>query len=157
MFKSLSTLNQKTSKHFPKRSKKEARVRLVKNMKASILNKIPKVKPLPLWMTTSFFAGLAWIGLSIGATIGTYVFFGIATLAGLIAIAESNRYVRWLITKSTKAIDIAIFLATVYATAILGVTVSAALVFAGLGYSLVYAPWLRQREELISINNELNQ
>lgn len=138
-----------------KDSNKETRRKLAKRMKDSFLSKIPNVKPMPMWVSTTLFAGLAFVGLSIGATIATYVFFGIATLAGLIAIAESNKYVRWFITKSNKFLDLLIFGVTIYATAMLGVTVGAALVFAGLGYTLVYAPWLRNREELSKLNTIL--
>ncbi len=147
--------NEKVAIFFPKLKAKTARRRLVKRMRASILNKIPKVRPIPIWLSASVFGLLAFIGLSIGATIATYVFFGIATLAGLVAIAESNKYVRWLITRSNKFLDLLIFTATVYATATLGVTITASLVFAGLGYTLVYAPWLRNREELVSLNSKL--
>jgi len=152
LFGTQLTLSDKMSKHFPKRTRKNARKKLVKKMRASILSRIPEVKPLPLWLSTTLFGLLAFIGLSIGATIGTYVFFGVATLLGLIAISESNKYVRWLITKSNKFIDLLIFGVTIYATAMLGVTVGAALVFAGLGFTLVYAPWLRQREKLIELS-----
>jgi hypothetical protein len=90
------------------------------------------------------FSGIGIAGISMGATVGTYVFFGTVTLVGLIAIVESNRSLKVLTTRSNKLIDVMIFGASVYATASLGVTVSAALVFAGLGYSLVYAPYLRE-------------
>jgi len=153
-FRTTGDLNDEAAKYFPKYSRRIARRKLIKKMKASILSRIPKVKPLPIWLSTLIFGVLAFIGLSIGATIATYVFFGIATLAGLVAIAESNRYVRFLITKSNKFLDLLIFAATIYATAILGVTITASLVFAGLGYTLVYAPWLRQRELLNKLNNK---
>jgi len=81
----------------------------------------------------------------ISAAIATYVFFGIATLAGLIAIAENNDYIRHCIIKSNRLVDISIFILTIYSTLTLGVTITASLTFAGLGYSLVYAPWLRSR------------
>jgi len=136
---------------------REVKSNLIENMKNSILNKVPKVAPLPLWLTTGVFVILSGIGLTIGATIGTYVFFGIATLLGLIAIAETNKYVRALIIRSNKFIDLLIFGATLYATAVLGVTISAALVFAGLGFSLVYAPFLRQREREVEEYHEYEE
>ena len=101
--------------------------------------------PTPLSASTglAIFAGITLIGVSIGATIGTYIFFGIATLTGLIVLIESNHYLRYIAQKSNRFIDIAIFGMTLYATAALGITVSAALVFSGLGYTLVYSPYLR--------------
>jgi hypothetical protein len=136
------------------RRKKRA---LVKSMRSSILNRIPEVKPIPLWISTTIFGALAFVGLSFGLTLATYTFFGLATLIGLVSLAESNKYVRWLITKSSRTVDLLIFGATIYATAALGITVVASLTFAGIGYSLVYAPWLRQREELKKYNLTLNE
>lgn len=120
---------------------------LQKKKQKSFFEKIPEVKPLPIVAGALLFGGLSMFGLAIGATIGTYVFFGTITLAGLIAIAESNKYVRYFITKSNKLIDIVIFGLTIYATISLGITMTASLTFAGLGYTLVYAPYLRLRTE----------
>jgi len=106
-------------------------------------HKIPGVKPISVTTGLAVFAGITLIGASIGAAIGTYVFFGVATLTGLVVLIESNKYLRYVAMKSNKLIDIAIFGATVYATASLGITISAALVFCGLGYTLVYSPYLR--------------
>ena len=89
------------------------------------------------------FSGIGLVGASVGAAIGTYVFFGSVTLAGLIALIESNSHLKRLASRSTTLIDVTIFAGTLYATASLGVTVSAALVFAGLGYTLVYSPYLK--------------
>jgi hypothetical protein len=116
-----------------------------KEKRKSFLNRIPEVKPLPLIAGAFLFGGLTLLGLAIGAVIGTYVFFGTITLAGLIAIAESNKYVRYIIVKSNKLLDIIIFGLTIYATISLGITLTASLTFAGLGYTLVYAPYLRSR------------
>ncbi len=106
--------------------------------------KIADTKPISPMVGLAVFTGISLVGVSIGAAIGTYVFFGTVTLVGLIALIESNKHLKFIALKSNKGIDILIFSATVYATATLGVTVSAALVFAGLGYTLVYAPYLRQ-------------
>ena len=106
---------------------------------------IPNVKPLPLLVGASIFAGVSLVGIGIGAAVGTYVFFGCVTLAGLIAISETNKYVRVFIEKTNKFIDLAIFGASIYATAHLGVTLTATLVIAGLGASIVYFPFVRER------------
>ncbi|MBC3759711.1 hypothetical protein H7U19_14960 [Hyunsoonleella sp. SJ7] len=107
--------------------------------------RIPDVKTLPYKMGLMVFLSLLAIGVLIGATIATYVFFGTITLAGLIAIIESNKYLKFIASKSNKLLDIIIFMGTLYATLSLGVTITASLTFAGLGYTLVYAPWLRLR------------
>ena len=119
----------------------------LKEKRKSILFQIPEVKPLPLTTGALIFGGVSILGMAIGATISTYVFFGTITLAGLIAISETNKYVRYIITKSNRVVDLIIFGLTMYATLLLGVTMAASLTFAGLGYSLVYAPWLRSRSK----------
>ncbi len=106
---------------------------------------IPEVKPLPLAAGIIGFGAIVIVGIGIGAAIGTYVFFGCVTLAGLIAIAESNKYIKAFIVKGNKTVDMLIFVASIYATAQLGVTIAASLTVAGLGYTLAYAPWLRRR------------
>ncbi len=119
----------------------------LKEKRKSILFQIPEVKPLPLTTGALIFGGVSILGMAIGATISTYVFFGTITLAGLIAISESNKYVKYMITKSNRVVDLIIFGLTMYATVLLGVTITASLTFAGLGYTLVYAPWLRSRNK----------
>ena len=109
----------------------------------------PEVKPLGVFTGLAVFGGLSIIGLSIGATIGTYVFFGVATLAGMIAIIESNKYIKKVIVKSNKTLDVLIFIGSVIAMYQVGVTAAAALTFAGLGYTLVYAPYVRNGSILI--------
>lgn len=111
------------------------------------LKTIPEVKPLSLKAGAFIFGGISATGILIGAAIGTYVFFGAITLAGLIAIVESNKYFRYIITKSNKLLDVLIFALTIYATISLGITMTASLTFAGLGYTLVYVPWLRLRNK----------
>ena len=118
-----------------------------KEKRKSLLDKIPEVKPLPLKAGALIFGGISILGMAIGATIGTYVFFGAITLGGLIAIAESNKYIKYLIVKSNRFLDLIIFVLTMYATVLLGVTMTASLTYAGLGYTLVYAPWLRSRNK----------
>ena len=90
------------------------------------------------------FSGIAIVGASIGATIGTYIFFGTTILVGGIAVIESQPWLKKVAKSSNQFIDIIILGASIYATATLGVTVAASLTFAGLGYTLVYAPYLRQ-------------
>ena len=107
--------------------------------------KAPKVKSISLTKGALLFIGLSCFGMILSTVIATYVFFGIATLSGLIAIAENSTYIRHCIAKSNRLIDVLIFILTIYSTLTLGVTITASLTFAGLGYSLVYAPWLRSR------------
>lgn len=114
-----------------------------RDFRAELKAKLPEVKPLSFKTGVMIFGGVALTGMMIGATIGTYIFFGIVTLAGLVAVSESNPYVKYVVLNSNRQIDLIILGGTIYATAMLGVTVAASLTVAGLGYTLVYAPWIR--------------
>jgi len=106
---------------------------------------VPNVKPLSVKTGALLFGGVVIIGVGIGAVIGTYIFAGVVTLAGLIAIVESNKYLKYIVVKSNRTVDIIILIASIGATISLGVTIAMSLTVAGLGYSLAYAPWLRHR------------
>ena len=107
--------------------------------------KAPEVKPISLSKGALIYLGLSCIGMLISSSIATYVFFGAITLTGLIAISESNKYIKYIITKGNRLFDLAIFGLTIFATVSLGVTLTASLTFAGLGYTLIYAPYLRSK------------
>jgi hypothetical protein len=113
---------------------------------------VPEVKPLPLVVGATAFTLVAAVGLAIGATIATYVFFGIASLLGFIAIAESNKWLRWAIVKSRMWVDLLIFALTMYFTFTVGVTLAAAWTIMGLGITCVYNPYVRDRERKL-LNN----
>lgn len=111
----------------------------------SFLQQIPEVKPLSLTTGAFIFVSIAAVGLAVGAVIGTYVFFGTITLAGLIAIVESNKYLKYIAIKSNKILDLIIFGLTIYSTVSLDIMMTASLTVTGLGYTLVYAPYLRSK------------
>lgn len=79
-----------------------------------------------------------------GATMMQAAFGGLLTLVGFIFMVESIGWLKWLVKKSTRAIDIIIFVASIMATAQLGVTIAMCLTIAGLGFTLFYAPMLRE-------------
>ncbi len=106
---------------------------------------LPETRALTLKQGSTIYAGISILGICIGSAIATYVFFGTVTLAGFVALVESNKYLRYCVSKSNKFIDMSLFAATIFATASLGITVSASLTMAGLGYTLVYAPYLRNK------------
>lgn len=95
--------------------------------------------------STSLFGALLIIGVFIGGAIATYLFFGVVTLIGFIALIESVRPLKWLVERTASFIDVMIFIVTIVATIKLGVTITASLTIAGLGFTLVYAPLLRSR------------
>lgn len=83
------------------------------------------------------------IGLAIGGTIASHMFFGLLTLIGFIVLVESIPVLKWLIYRTSGLFDIIIFGVCIFATIRLGVTITAALTLAGIGFSLVYRPYIQ--------------
>lgn len=123
--------------------------------RAELKSRLPDIKPLDYKRGALIFGTIAVAGLMVGATIATYVFFGGVTLAGLIAISETNPYVKYVVVNSNRTIDLIIMAGTIYATAALGVTVAASLTVAGLGFTLVYAPYVREQAKKITYKSIL--
>lgn len=91
------------------------------------------------------FVAVMLLGIWIGGHLAAHIFFGIIMLIGLIALVENIPFVKWLIYKSNNAIDIGLFILAALATIYVGVTITAALTVAGLGYTMVYAPYVREQ------------
>ena len=98
-------------------------------------------------MKYAVYAFIGLISFIVGGQMAAYFFFGAITLIGFIVLVETISPLKWLIVRTSSLIDILIFVFTIMATASLGVTVTAALTFAGLGFTLVYAPWLRSQRK----------
>ena len=80
----------------------------------------------------------------IGSYIITATFFGIISLIGLVVMIEAIPPLKWLMSRTTRVVDICIFIFTILATMNYGLNISASLTIMGLGYTLVYAPRLRE-------------
>lgn len=104
-------------------------------------------------MKALLFIGVSFLGLMVGGMMASYIFFGIMTLIGFIALVENVRPLKWFIERTTSFIDVVIFLLTIAATVNLGVTITASLTVAGLGFTLLYGPFIRNRYQL----NELKK
>lgn len=89
------------------------------------------------------FIVVCFIGIGIGSAIATYIFFGVLTLLGFAFMVESIRPLKWFVSKTTGFIDVLVFTITIIATINLGVTITASLTVAGLGYTMIYAPYVR--------------
>lgn len=92
------------------------------------------------------FCLLIGVGFMIGGTLTMYLFAGICTLAGLIALVESIPLLKWLLRRTTQAVDVIIFVLTLIASFSAGVTVAMSYMIAGLGFTLIYAPMLKQKK-----------
>ena len=94
------------------------------------------------------FLGIIVLAFLIGSYILTAVFFGLLMLVGLIALIESIPPLRWIMCRTSRVVDIIIFVLSIMAMASYGLNITAALTVAGVGYTLCYAPYLRETEEI---------
>lgn len=139
------TPTDRVAKAMPKLGRRTKKRRLIRRMRETLKFKAAEVKPVPLWAGIALFGVLSLVGLSLGLTIATHVFFGLCILVGMIAVTENNRWIRHMVYKSNRTLDLIIFVLTTLALVYLGVTIVAGLTFASLGYTLVYAPYMRRQ------------
>lgn len=92
------------------------------------------------------FVGLCLLGIVCG--IGGYVLSGVITLLSLVAMVENISFLKAVVYHCNKLIDIALFAVGAYCKFKLGVTIGMAVMIAGLGYSLVYGPYVREMYRL---------
>lgn len=87
--------------------------------------------------------GIAVLCFFIGGIVLESLIAGIITIASLVALIESNGFLKWFISKTYKLVDIIIFAFGVYAKIHFGVTIAIGLMFAGLVFTLIYGPYIR--------------
>jgi len=98
------------------------------------------------------FIAVIWVAVKVSGAIG----YGLITLVGMIALIESAPPLKWLVRRFTTTIDIILFILTIVATTTLGYNITASLVVAGVGYTLVYAPYVRREKQQKSIKPKYN-
>lgn len=91
------------------------------------------------------FGVICSVGFIIGGYIAASVFFGLITFIGFVFLVESIPFLKFIVYKSNKVLDVLLFLLTVIATIKLGVTITGGLTLAGLGFSMLYAPYMRSQ------------
>lgn len=91
----------------------------------------------------AIYAALIIGAMFIGGDVIGYAFTGILTLASFVFLCESIPLLKWFVAKTNAIIDIGMFCFGVYAKVHFGVTIAMALLFAGIGYTLLYAPYVR--------------
>lgn len=72
-----------------------------------------------------------------------WTIFGLLTLAGLIGLIENISWLKWLVYRTSTFWDIIIFGATIIATVQLGVTITASLTIASIGFTFAYRPYIQ--------------
>jgi len=106
---------------------------------------LPKPNELSLLAGAVLFTGVVVVGIGIGAAIGTQVFIGSVALMGLVVMSERYPTVKFVIQRSNMLIDLVIFAGSIYAVSALGVTLAGGVTVMGLGYTLLYAPYVRKQ------------
>ena len=89
------------------------------------------------------YAGLILVSIFIGGNIVGYAFTGLLTLLSFVFLCESIPWLKWIVAKTNTLIDIALFAFAFYSKVHFGPTTAMALLFAGVGYTLTYAPYVR--------------
>lgn len=102
------------------------------------------------WKQTSIFAAVVLFCIYIGGHIVTHIMFGLFMLAGIVGLAENIPFIKWIVYKSNNILDIGIFVLAGLATFTVGVTITGAVTVAGLGYTFVYAPYVRNQLKLMA-------
>lgn len=90
------------------------------------------------------YGALILVSLFLGGNIAGYAFTGLLTLLSFVFLCESISWLKWIVAKTNTLIDIALFVFAFYAKVHFGPTIAMALLFAGIGFTLCYAPWVRQ-------------
>lgn len=94
------------------------------------------------------------VALLIGGNVIGYAFTGFVTLASFVFLCESIPALKWFVAKTSHLVDIAFFCFAVYSKVHFGVSIAMALLFATIGYTLLYAPYVRESYRL---KNKLNK
>ena len=99
-------------------------------------------------MKTIVFIAVLLVGMFIGGTLATWIFFGMLTFAGFVGMVESITVLKWIVYRTSGLFDVIIFALTIMATVRLGVTVTASLTIAGLMFTFVYRPYIKYKKSL---------
>lgn len=92
------------------------------------------------------FAGVMLFCMIIGGHIAGHIIFGLILLGGLVALVENIPFVKWLVYKGNNIMDVMLWGLSALAIVTLGVSIAAALGVASLGYTMVYAPYVRKQQ-----------
>lgn len=90
------------------------------------------------------YAAMILGAMIIGGNIIGYAFSGVITLLSFVFLVESIPGLKWIVAKCSYLIDIVLFCFAVYAKVHFGVTLAMALMFGTIGFTLLYAPWVRE-------------
>jgi hypothetical protein len=103
---------------------------------------------------TGLYIVIILVAFLVGDFLLTAAFLGTLMLLGMIVMIENIPPLKWFMAKTSKVVDLLIFGFTVMATASYGLNITAALTIAGIGYTIAYAPRLREEQEAIKKKQE---
>ena len=115
-------------------------------MHLSLQNKTLKTNNNKSMKQSLIFAGVMLIGIIIGGHLAAHIFFGVILLGGLIALVENIPFIKFLVYKGNNLMDVLLWVLSALAIVTLGVSIAAALGVASLGYTMAYAPYVRQQQ-----------
>jgi uncharacterized membrane protein len=95
-------------------------------------------------MNILIYGGMLLGAVVIGGNVVGYAFSGLITLLSFVFLVESIPALKWCVAKTTYLIDIVLFIFAVYAKVHFGVTLAMALMFGTIGFTLLYAPYVRE-------------
>ena len=90
------------------------------------------------------YIGIFIVAMIIGGNIIGYAFTGLVTLLSFVFLCEAVPAVKWIVAKTSHLVDILLFCFAVYSKVHFGVSIAMALLFATIGYTLLYAPYVRE-------------
>ncbi len=79
------------------------------------------------------------------AQLQVYIFSGLIMFAGIVALTESCKPIRWFVAQTGNIIDIIIFGGSIFLLLDAGPTIAIGVSIAGLLFSYYYKPYLRER------------
>lgn len=99
------------------------------------MNRMPMAIGFAVVIAVCFFAG----GILLTSAIG-----GIVTLVGFVCLIESIKSLKFIMYHFSKLFDIALMVLSIWLTINKGVTIALSLTIAGIGYTMFYAPYIRE-------------
>ena len=92
--------------------------------------------------------GIVLLCLFVGGIVLESMIAGIITFISLVALIEAVPLLKWIVAHTIKLVDCAIFIFGVYAKIHFGVTIAIGIMFAGLMFTLLYGPYIRDTYNL---------
>jgi len=94
--------------------------------------------------TFAIYIAIIIFAMFIGGNVIGWAFTGVVTLLSFVFLCEAVPALKWVVAKTSHILDIAMFCFAIYSKVHFGVSVTMSLLFATIGFTLIYAPWVRK-------------